>query len=150
MWTPPAGQGVSDLFARQSAKGAFRQDRVHRCFPIAPNICSSLPSADDLHVVLHLDRAARLERDRRRRHMAGFAQALAERIQHVYTSGWRKAAEETDYGHRRAAARAASGIAAAPPRATMNSRRLMPVPRLGIWHRIGLNDHFDRGWSRLN
>jgi hypothetical protein len=31
----------------------------------APNICSSPPSADDVHVVLHLDRAARLERDRR-------------------------------------------------------------------------------------
>jgi hypothetical protein len=25
----------------------------------APNICSSLPSADDLHIVLHLVRAAR-------------------------------------------------------------------------------------------
>jgi hypothetical protein len=25
----------------------------------APNICSSPPSADDVHVVLHLDRAAR-------------------------------------------------------------------------------------------
>jgi hypothetical protein len=32
----------------------------------APNICSSPPSADDVHIVLHLDRAA-LERDRRRR-----------------------------------------------------------------------------------
>jgi hypothetical protein len=34
---------------------------------LAPNICSSPPSADDVHIVLHLDRAARQERDRRRR-----------------------------------------------------------------------------------
>jgi hypothetical protein len=43
--------------------------RVTRCGTcyFAPNICSSPPSADDVHVVLQLDRAERRERDRRRR-----------------------------------------------------------------------------------
>jgi hypothetical protein len=39
--------------------------RPGTCY-FAPNICSSLPSADDLHVVLQLDVRARRERDRRR------------------------------------------------------------------------------------
>ena len=35
--------------------------------------------------------------------------------------------------------------AAAPPRTPRNSRRLMSAPRLRTRHRIGSNEHFDRG-----
>ena len=46
----------------------------------------------------------------------------------------------------RCCARAASGHAAtAPPISVMNSRRFMPVPKLGRRYRIGSRGHFDRG-----
>ena len=59
------------------APGGFRLMWLSRSDPgsgRAPNICSSPPSADDLHVVLQLDVRARRERDRRR------AQAQLSRI----------------------------------------------------------------------
>jgi hypothetical protein len=44
-----------------------RSDAGIRSCLYVPKICSSPPSADDVHVVLQLDRKARLERDIRRK-----------------------------------------------------------------------------------
>jgi hypothetical protein len=69
---------AADAASDTAHNGGDRMCRRSDCWLVvfgtcyfAPNICWSPPSAGDVHLVLHLDRAARLERDRRRRGGAG-------------------------------------------------------------------------------